>query len=51
MYRLVDPSIDSTFKFLFADFNLYILENILKSIDFSNSPKLIYGEISKRLLN
>ena len=40
IYRLIDPSIDSTFKFLFADNDTKILENMLNSILFPDSPKL-----------
>ena len=40
IYRLIDPSIDSTFKFLFADNDTKILENMLNSILFPDSPQL-----------
>ena len=40
IYRLIDPSIDSTFKFLFADNDTKILKNMLNSILFPNAPKL-----------
>ena len=40
IYRLIDPSIDITFRFLFSGNNTKLLENMLNSILFPDSPKL-----------
>ena len=43
--KIVDPSIDSTFKYLFADSNTKILQNMLNSILYPDEPKLSEIEI------
>lgn len=48
LYKLVDPSIDATFKFLFADPDTELLSDALNSIlfpDFPNNPQLTNIEI------
>ena len=40
IYRLIDPSIDTTFRFLFAGNDTKLLENMLNSILFPDSAKL-----------
>ena len=40
VYLIVDPAIDSTFKYLFAENNTNLLENFLNSLFFPNFPRL-----------
>ena len=45
VYELIDPSIDSTFKYLFTDSDIKILENMLNSLMFPESYGLTIIEI------